>query len=240
MKRRYFYRESLNQVHPPPRTITDKDSIKLMMQHRQNLAQGKTEEELAKSPLFPNIGSAVEVGQMQRTMMAGLIQADERTSGKVMVDPCFKWVIAHPGNEIMYARSWRKSGKMVLSKTEGLKRREEWNTMVDEYIAKRAALNDHRSVQAIERLNKVCWNGSAMFKICGHPTCDIQEDTDGQFKLCSACQIVAYHSKDCQKAHWKAHTRECGKDHTEHALPSQLHMTTLMQGCVTAASAGGW
>ena len=38
---------------------------------------------------------------------------------------------------------------------------------------------------------------------CGKPT--------EQLKLCSRCQMAAYCSPECQRAHWPIHKRECRK-----------------------------
>lgn len=44
---------------------------------------------------------------------------------------------------------------------------------------------------------------------CGQ--CGTQEDKRGDLKTCSKCQVTAYCSRACQKAHWKKHKRDCCK-----------------------------
>eukprot|EP00928_Gymnodinium_smaydae_P058298 TRINITY_DN41505_c0_g1_i1.p1 TRINITY_DN41505_c0_g1~~TRINITY_DN41505_c0_g1_i1.p1 ORF type:complete len:498 (-),score=29.62 TRINITY_DN41505_c0_g1_i1:86-1441(-) len=47
-------------------------------------------------------------------------------------------------------------------------------------------------------------------KSCGGPDCLAEENSE-KFKLCASCKSVAYCSRKCQKAHWKAgHKHFCG------------------------------
>jgi hypothetical protein len=44
---------------------------------------------------------------------------------------------------------------------------------------------------------------------CAYEQCKEQEQHPRQFKTCSACKWAAYCCRDHQKAHWKAHKKEC-------------------------------
>lgn len=41
--------------------------------------------------------------------------------------------------------------------------------------------------------------------------CAKQESACGEFKCCTRCKEVVYCGRACQKAHWKAHKKSCGK-----------------------------
>ena len=42
---------------------------------------------------------------------------------------------------------------------------------------------------------------------CGN--CGIDEETLGQFRMCSQCKSTYYCNSECQKSHWKIHKKEC-------------------------------
>jgi hypothetical protein len=39
--------------------------------------------------------------------------------------------------------------------------------------------------------------------------CKKSDDASEQFKQCSRCKVTYYCNRDCQKAHWKIHKKEC-------------------------------
>jgi hypothetical protein len=218
MKRRYFYRETLTAFIPPPRVISDPNVLKSMAKiHLDALEEGKRKglslAEINSTKIFPNVSS--DMVQESYAKMADYV-TDPR------LDRCFRWALRHPTNDFMCARPWRKNG-------ECLKRRDEWNSIVDDYVSRRAELGDNRSDEEIARLNKVNWQGSANWKHCGNPECSIEEVEPMSFQSCSRCAIVCYCSRDCQKAHWKQHKPECGEQHTEHLLPSQIVLIQAME-----------
>ena len=249
-KRRRFYRETLTTSIPPPTIIVDRaaiDCISMMkeMVKDKYLSEGKTMEEIKHMPLFPkdmlpqststnsksNINAiGGSMGQFNRDMFGEM--ADSNTNP--MLDVCFKWCIRHPENDFICARPWRSGSIMRVSKYEGQKRRDEWNSWVDEYIYTHSKVGlgvgmkiDSRSPEEISKLNKVSWTGNAMLKKCENPGCQVEETRESEFKGCGNCSIVMYHDKSCQKAHWKKHKRECGQNHTEHFLPSQTAMLEI-------------
>lgn len=46
---------------------------------------------------------------------------------------------------------------------------------------------------------------------CGLPSCDKQELTVHEFKLCAACKEERYCCEEHGALHWKAHKPECRK-----------------------------
>jgi hypothetical protein len=237
-KRRHFFREGLTANYPPPR-YSHKDSHQFITQDNhvlmlKFLAEGRTAEAMSNiiKGRKATDSEISEMSQLHRDVFSGVADACDDPR----LDPCFKWCIKHPDNDFDFARSWRRGGKMRISKHEGQLRRDEWNSWVDEYISKRERgeivevdNNDHhRDAEEIVRLNKVSWSGGAMLRKCGNGQCSEVETRESEFRGCSACGIVMYHHKSCQKAHWKEHKLECGKSHTEYVLPSQVVMKELL------------
>lgn len=44
---------------------------------------------------------------------------------------------------------------------------------------------------------------------CGNPSCEAIESADVKFETCSRCKITRYCSRECQRSHWKAHSKLC-------------------------------
>jgi hypothetical protein len=186
-KRRYFWRESVKMAIPPPKIITDKRCMNVIskyqkLQSADARANGMTDEEIGKMKMFP--GMTVEGAvRIQHETTRHLIETSEE-----QIDPCFAWCTQHKDNDFIYARSWRQNGIMRIDKTEGLLRRDQWNSWVDEYIETHPS--DRRSRREIEVLSKISWNGCALYKTCGGPACGSVEETDGQFKHCARCGVA--------------------------------------------------
>jgi hypothetical protein len=211
MKRGIYYHETLTAFIPLPPAI--RPTAKM---HKNVLRVGKSKglapAESSNAPIIPNANA--DTMQESYAKMADYI-TDPR------LDRCFRWALRHLANDFMCARPWRKNGKYIIPKTECIRRKNEWNLIVDEYISKKVELGDKRSDEEIARLNKVNWKGSANWKHCGNPECSHEEVEPMSYLACSQCDMVCYCSRECQKAHWKQHKRECGDRRTEHLLPSQ-------------------
>ena len=54
---------------------------------------------------------------------------------------------------------------------------------------------------------------------CGN--CGKGEESSGELKLCTACKMVKYCSRDCQKANRHQHRKECKKRAADEALFKQ-------------------
>lgn len=100
----------------------------------------------------------------------------------------------------------------LLPKKECKDRRDQWNAAVDDYIATKDDTNDHRDAVQIERLSKVAWDGTRLYKEC--PGCGTIEDKVEDFKACSQCKMRHYCSKECQVQHWRSggHKEKCGNE----------------------------
>ena len=48
-------------------------------------------------------------------------------------------------------------------------------------------------------------------------TCGACGRTDGAVSRCGGCGLVSYCSRDCQKAHWKAHKKACRAEQARRA-----------------------
>mmetsp|Transcript_591 Transcript_591/g.756 ORF Transcript_591/g.756 Transcript_591/m.756 type:complete len:256 (+) Transcript_591:2052-2819(+) len=46
-------------------------------------------------------------------------------------------------------------------------------------------------------------------RACNNPGCGKVEKSKGELRQCSGCHSAFYCSRDCQKAHWKRHKKEC-------------------------------
>ncbi|KAJ7746585.1 hypothetical protein B0H16DRAFT_940785 [Mycena metata] len=114
----------------------------------------------------------------------------------------------------------RPESRKGLSRHLSEIRQRRWNALVDEYIKTQG---DNRSQYDIERAAKIgTWNG-ALLRACEGPGCEkIEGNGSVTLKLCGKCQISVYCTHVCQKAAWKTHKAECGKDgQREQSLPSQ-------------------
>jgi hypothetical protein len=235
-KRRHYLRESLDQIIPPPRIINDPGFLELMRDQYERVQNegrkaGLTDEQIRTSPVFPQ-AAKTDPKEMQKAQQEMLLQLFSSVNDP-RIDPCFLYCIQHPTNDFQYARSWKRNGIMMFSKFEGIKRRDEWNAMVDDYIASHQGTKDTRPRFEIMRLNKICHDGTALWKWCANHACSNREEelSAGTYKACAKCCMSFYCSRECQAAAWKAgHKGTCGQVRNEQMLPSQVAADEMMNG----------
>ncbi|KAF8207238.1 hypothetical protein K438DRAFT_1815947 [Mycena galopus ATCC 62051] len=95
----------------------------------------------------------------------------------------------------------------------------QWNALVDEYIATQG---DKRSRHSIERAAKIgTWQG-ALIRTCEGPGCtEVEGLNHPTFSYCGKCKMSVYCGPVCQRADWKNHKKQCGKEgQFEQSLPS--------------------
>ncbi|KAL4425770.1 hypothetical protein ABPG75_009786 [Micractinium tetrahymenae] len=130
-----------------------------------------------------------------------------------LIDPAFYY--AAEKVDFLLRGHWPEA---TLPRIEMLKRKEEVNSAVDEYIA---LGTDPRPALEIERAAKIAVDGGPLFRRCAG--CGVYETAWGEHKACAACKSVCYCGRECQVEHWKAgHKRVCASRPAKAVSRSQL------------------
>lgn len=230
-KRRYYWRETLLEVIPPPRFIPrsvcgSPEELETL----KKLSADMGSEEKEKS----NQRIAADSCKLFGDVADGLVESGE-------CDPGFAYACRRC--DFRFARPWRKrvDDVMPITRREAEVRALEWNALVDAYIAEGG---DPRSKLEIEQQCKVGWTGRALLHACANPACARVEVRKGEFKACSKCKVLRFCGKACLRASWKKHhQRVCKPGASEPLLPSQAKlieqvdaMMCCLQGDVVGAT----
>lgn len=231
-KQRHFLRETFDGLIQPPMIIPGNSSLgKSMVEAEISRLEWI---EAGNSPESWNIpmdggtpttyGGPTSAEMLEQGLLGMYGLLFERLGNQV--DPAYVW--ATKRCDFYHARPFSTTSRS-LPKGEKLKRQQEWNELIDQYIQQRPG-DDQRLALEIEKANKVSWRGGPLFHRCGNPACRNVEDTPQQFNCCSACKVTRYCSKACAKAAWKVcHKADCGKSSAEPRLNSEFLLTTGMK-----------
>lgn len=63
---------------------------------------------------------------------------------------------------------------------------------------------------------------------CMNPICGKKPTESEKFKACAVCRISHYCSSECQKAHWKIHKDECGKEKSKKTMKTLSVLKVLV------------
>ncbi|KAJ7134738.1 hypothetical protein C8R44DRAFT_730094 [Mycena epipterygia] len=104
---------------------------------------------------------------------------------------------------------------------------EEWNTVVDKYIA---SGEDSRPRSEIEEAAKIGVSLGALHRVCEADGCDkVEARGIEKASTCTPCKMTFYCGLACQKAHWRTHKQICGSvEQTERSLPSQVALSDFV------------
>lgn len=91
---------------------------------------------------------------------------------------------------VSYQVAFRPYRRSTLTKKEGLDMRDEWNALIDRYIAEAPKRGDRRPHDTITRYNKINEAGGPFWRICAN--CHKDEGIDQvQYKACGKCKSVS-------------------------------------------------
>ena len=204
------WRETLKEIVEIKSFTAIPDLLSKIQEMQQEAQKIRLADPSMAQEVGPQLGDIIGLG-MHEAMLASdaafLMLPEAIEAG---VDPAFVYAIRRAPFKF---RGHFPIG--AISAGEQLRRKGEWNHLVDEYIAAGKDCRSARQGRCIEVAAKIAANGGPLFRQCDNISgrCEKVEPEEGAFKRCAACRGVAYCSTACQKTAWVhgGHKKSCGQ-----------------------------